>query len=64
MSKKTLKAFIAFLEADAETSACRKVIVNQAVKTSEGTADIKLVPPLSDEEMLARLELGRLSKPN
>jgi len=66
MNKETIKAFIAWLEtaSDEEISARRILIVNQAVNTPEGKADIKLALRLLDEEMLARLELGRLSKPN
>jgi hypothetical protein len=66
MNKETIKAFIAWLEtaSDAEISARRALIVNHAVKTQEGKADIKLALRLLDEEMLARLELGRLSKPS
>jgi len=66
MNKETIKAFIAWLEtaSDEEISARRILIVNQVVNTPEGKADIKLALRLLDEEMLARLELGRLSKPN
>ena len=66
MNKETIKAFITWLEtaSDAEISARRTLIVNQSVNTPEGKADIKLALRLLDEEMLARLELGRLSKPN
>ena len=66
MNKETIKAFIAWLEtvSDAEISERRTLILNQSVKTQEGKADIKLALRLLDEEMLARLELGRLSKPS
>jgi hypothetical protein len=64
MSKKTLRAFIAFLEVKDEISTRRALLVNQAGKTQGGEADIKLAPPISDEEMLAPLELGRVSRPS
>lgn len=65
MNKETIKAFIAWLEmaSDKEISVRRTLIVNQPVKTQEGKADIKLALRLLDEEMLARLERGRVSKP-
>jgi len=65
MNKETIKAFIAWLEtaSDEEISVRRTLIVNQPVNTQEGKADIKLALPLLDEEMLARLERGRVSKP-
>jgi hypothetical protein len=66
MNKETIKAFITWLEtaSDVEISARRTLILNQPVNTAEGKADIKLALRLLDEEMLTRLELGRLSKPN
>jgi hypothetical protein len=66
MNKETIKAFIAWLEtaSNSEISERRTLILNQSVKTQEGKADIKLALRLLDEEMLARLELGRLSKPS
>lgn len=65
MNKETIQAFIAWLEtaSDEEISVRRTLIVNQPVNTQEGKADIKLALPLLDEEMLARLERGRVSKP-
>ena len=65
MNKETIQAFIAWLEtaSDKEISVRRTLIVNQPVNTQEGKADIKLALPLLDEEMLARLERGRVSKP-
>ena len=63
-NKETIKAFIGWLESASEKEVFdrRTLIMNQQIKTNEGKADIKLALRLLDEELLARLELGRISK--
>jgi hypothetical protein len=63
MDKETIKAFIAWLESATEEEILqrREEARNAQVSTSEGKADVRLALRLIDEELIARLDLKRLS---
>ncbi|MGZ8256918.1 MAG: hypothetical protein ACXWTX_04010 [Gallionella sp.] len=64
MNKETIKAFILWLESssDDEIEARRQLVLSKMKQVSrDGMADVRLALRLIDEEVLARIELGRLA---
>ena len=64
MNKATIKAFILWLEnaTDEEIEAHRQLILSKIKSVSrDGMADVRLALRLIDEEVLARIELGKLA---
>lgn len=63
MDKETIKAFIAWLESATEEEILqrREEARKAQVSTNEGKADVRLALRLIDEELIARLDLKRLS---
>ena len=63
MDKDTIKAFIAWLETATEEEILqrREQALKAQVSTHEGKADVRLALRLIDEELIARLDLKRLS---
>ena len=64
MNKETIKAFILWLEnsSDSEIEARRQLILSKTKSVSrDGMSDVRLALRLIDEEVLARIELGRMA---
>ncbi len=64
MNKETIKAFILWLEnsSDSEIEARRQLILSKVNSVSrDGMSDVRLALRLIDEEVLARIELGKLA---
>ncbi|KXS30379.1 MAG: hypothetical protein AWT59_3496 [Candidatus Gallionella acididurans] len=64
MNKETIKAFILWLEnsSDSEIEARRQLILSKTKSVSrDGMSDVRLALRLIDEEVLARIELGKLA---
>jgi hypothetical protein len=66
MNKTTIKTFIAWLEAASyeEILSHKETVLASldAVSSPSGKADVRLALRLIDEEILARLELGQMTR--